>query len=280
MWVYGSGFPKSHNLKGEWYGFGTALKPAWEPIIMARKPLDGTVAENVQKWGTGAMDIDGARVEGVPPSVPQPKFNSPTGEIYGFKTGEGRNGQMSKSSGRWPANLIHDGSDEVMELFPQTKAGVAVRHRSGGNTFGGDNPKPPMDDMAYGDSGSAARFFYCAKASRKEREAGCEGMEEKKSGTYGEFEGDGRGRQSEHRPSRNPHPTVKPLALMEYLVRLVSRPGQIILDPFMGSGTTGMACKKLGREFIGIEKETDYIEIAENRIAKSNVDKPLFNVLY
>ena len=293
MWVYGSGFPKSldvskaidkaagvqrkvvgikdgayllksnafadkaingHNPNVEvtapatdaarqWEGWGTALKPAYEPIILARKPLDGTVAANVQKWGCGAINVDGCRVEGVPPSVPQPSFNSPTGAVYGFKCGEGRSGVMSQASkGRWPANLLHDGSEEVLELFPESAGGAAqIKRRSGMGYHGGARGDVHEERINYPKgSGSAARFFYCAKASRAERTCGGAIV--------------------------NGHPTIKPLALMRYLCRLITPPNGVILDPFMGSGTTGMAAKQGGFEFIGIEKEAEYIAIAEARI--------------
>jgi site-specific DNA-methyltransferase (adenine-specific) len=138
--------------------------------------------------------------------------------------------------GRWPANLIHDGSEEVVGMFPVVKAGVAVRHRSGGKTFGGENVKPPMDDLGYGDSGSAARFFYCAKASRNDRGEACS------------------------------HPTVKPTNLMRYLCRLVTPPSGTVLDPFMGSGSTGKAALLQGFGFIGIELSAEYVEMARRRI--------------
>jgi hypothetical protein len=186
----------------QWAGWGTALKPALEPITVARKPLIGTVAENVLAHGTGALNVDGCRVEGAPPSVPQPVFNSPTGRTYGMKTGEGRNGEMSQAAGRWPANLIHDGSDEVVGLL-----------------------------------NDAARFFYCAKASKRDRDEG------------------------------NNHPTVKPTDLMRYLCRLVTPPGGTVLDPFMGSGSTGKAAMLEGFDFIGIERDPEYVKIAEARIS-------------
>lgn len=239
-WVYGSGFPKSHNLKDDWQGWGTALKPALEPITVARKPLVGTVAENVLTHGTGALNIDGCRVEGVPPSVPQPVFNSPTGRTYGMKTGEGRNGEMSQATGRWPANLIHDGSEEVVGL-----------------------------------TGSAARFFYCAKTSKADRDEGLDGFEEK------ELKGMNASPRKEHgevrnsNMHRNHHPTVKPTALMQYLCRLVTPPGGVVLDPFMGSGSTGVAAMLEGFQFIGIEREAEYVAIARERIESR---KDLFSV--
>ena len=213
-WVYGSGFPKSHN--GEWGG--TALKPALEPITMARKPLIGTVAANVREHGTGGLNIDGCRVHGGP---------SEGGAVSG-----------STSDGRWPANLIHDGSDEVVALFPQSKGqqgDVRGTEPSSKTTdvygdFAGRTPSPKR-----GDTGSAARFFYCPKASKSDR-------------------GD------------NKHPTVKPTDLMRYLCRLVTPAGGVVLDPFMGSGSTGKAAGEEGLAFIGIEREPVYFEIAERRI--------------
>lgn len=236
-WVYGSGFPKSHNLKDEWQGWGTALKPALEPITVARKPLTGTVAENVLAWGTGGMNIDGCRVatdDNLNGGGYSQNYKSSTFLAHGGRR------EYAQPTGRWPANLIHDGSNEVTACFPDTKGGIAVRRNSGGNTFGGENQKPPMNDLGYGDSGSAARFFYCAKASKKDRDNG------------------------------NNHPTVKPIDLMRYLCRLVTPPNGIVLDPFMGSGSTGKAAKLEGFNFIGIEKESDYIKIAESRIAAVN----------
>jgi site-specific DNA-methyltransferase (adenine-specific) len=233
MWVYGSGFPKSHNLKGDVEGWGTALKPAWEPIILARKPLEGTVAVNAQKWGCGALNIDGSRVAHSEPIKPM-KAQAHGDLVYG-QSGRHWPTTELKPSGRWPANLIHDGSEEVMELFPNSKSTNTprVNNRPLSNAFGKYSP-----DVTYGfsDSGSAARFFYCAKASRKER---------------GED---------------NKHPTVKPLALMRYLCRLVTPPDGVVLDPFMGSGTTGIAAKQEGFDFIGIEQNQEYLEIAKKRI--------------
>jgi site-specific DNA-methyltransferase (adenine-specific) len=224
----------------QWAGWGTALKPALEPITMARRPLDGTVAANVLEHGTGALNVDGCRVEGMPPSVPQPSFNSPTGRIYGMKAGEGRNGEMSQATGRWPANLIHDGSDEVVGLFPETTSGggenAGANMRKG--LRGNDAPHRTLNTVAPS-SGSAARFFYTAKASRDDRDDG------------------------------NTHPTVKPTDLMRYLCRLVTPPGGIVLDPFMGSGSTGKAALLEGFDFIGIEREAQYHAIAQQRIGRA-----------
>jgi len=483
MWVYGSGFPKSHDVSKaidkaagakrevvgtyrisgltpdrknfgandrsggqgmgfrpgdipiaapatdaarQWEGWGTALKPAWEPIIMARKPLEGTVAANVQKWGMGAINVDGCRV-GAESHIVHGK------EAGKFQpTGGTTIKDYHSVSGRWPANLIHDGSEEVLELFPETKNGSGhptVKKRQRNKGWCNSSPGEGVDAIDnFGDSGSAARFFYCAhpdrinllfsrakhimdswknelantvdeslslsnqvaasvlsgavivasqgakqlsdvrglstsvtpselrrisetlitailcsekkpspdqspdapfpngclvnyaeipgqtdtieimisrwksdgsavsatfkitpansdhggkdfasrfiycaKASRAEREAGCEGMalRDGPSDNYGtkavNLTRNDLG-PNEVKKAANVHPCVKPLALMRYLVRLVTPPNGTILDPFMGSGTTGMAAKIEGFGFIGIEKEQEYIEIAERRI--------------
>lgn len=243
MWLYGSGFPKSHNVglsidkkngsknRGraiptassyqasdkeqknkltankvdayvaetdagkEWQGWGTALKPAYEPIVMARKPLEGTVADNVLKYGTGAINIDACRIEG-----------EPIQKNIGFKDEQQADGWGTKKCiteitqiGRFPANVILD--EEAGEVL-----------------------------------GEPSRFFYCSKTNKKERGAG------------------------------NSHPTVKPIALMEYLIKLVSKEGQTILDPFAGSGSTGIACKNLKRKYILIERDSEYAKIIEARM--------------
>jgi len=264
MWVYGSGFPKSHNLKGEHEGWGTALKPAWEPIILARKPLDGTVAENVQKWGTGAINVDGCRIDAPAWVRDNTKGKAEMYDGWGMKPNV-----KTGSKGRWPANLIHDGSEEVLELFPETKSGKPCGIRKANHHWGSVEQGTALTGI--GDSGSAARFFYCAKASRAEREMGLEGMEEGDRvflGSSGrtQINGEWVETHSIPRKTRNHHPTVKPLALMRYLCRLVTPPGGTVLDPFMGSGTTGMAAKQEGFAFIGIEKEKEYVTIAEARI--------------
>jgi site-specific DNA-methyltransferase (adenine-specific) len=288
MWVYGSGFPKSHDVSKaidkaagaererirsvrsavvgatyagdewsrqfkdsvlssepttdaarQWSGWGTALKPAWEPIIVARKPLVGTVAENVLTHGTGGINVDGCRV-GASKEVPASVSRKATANCYagGWReAGETPGiGGHDPNLGRWPANLIHDGSEEVVGLFPAANA------RNGGNTgtdSGGvySGTWGNAETQQYRDSGSAARFFYCAKASKADR-----GVD-------------------------NKHPTVKPTALMRYLCRLVTPPGGVVLDPFTGSGSTGKAAILEGFRFIGIEREAEYVEIARARIA-------------
>jgi hypothetical protein len=251
----------------QWAGWGTALKPALEPITVARKPLIGTVAENVLAHGTGALNVDGCRVEGRERTdYGLTNSTRSAGNTYGKPSASA---DFDANRGRWPANLIHDGSEEVVGLFPDTKGGTAVRRNSGGHTFGGIFPKPPMDDLGYGDSGSAARFFYCAKASKADRDEGCEGMEAKARGQeYGLNAGGCTAQQTPHKhePQRNHHPTVKPTDLMRYLCRLVTPPGGTVLDPFMGSGSTGKAAMLEGFEFIGIERDPEYVKIAEARI--------------
>lgn len=288
MWVYGSGFPKSLNVsqamdkaargcpqgstKGDplrrgkggltdrnalslgggngrsitgltdkydqyvpvtesaklWQGWGTALKPAWEPIIVARKPVEGTVADNVSRHGTGALNIDGCRV--------------PTHDLCCDLDNDCTCETSSRS--RWPANVIHDGSDEVLELFPHTTSGsrkAASYVVAGGQGRYGKFRAGRMPEVN-GDFGSAARFFYCAKASKADRNDGC-----------AEAQG-------------NHHPTVKPTALMRYLCRLVTPPNGIILDPFMGSGSTGKAALLEGFQFVGCEINAEYVRIADARL--------------
>ena len=261
----------------QWEGWGTALKPAWEPIILARKPLAGTVEENVQKWGTGAINVEGCRVGfSGPEDEAESKVKNQHGDFGSgpVKRSIFRDHDAPRSNynapGRWPANLIHDGSEEVLELFPETKNGGKQGKSYHQTQMGIYTPGAEQISGLFGDSGSAARFFYCAKASRAEREMGCEGMEEKRTGMMQDdnYEWPGTPEHSAHRtpPAKNHHPTVKPLALMRYLCRLITPPNGLILDPFMGSGTTGMAAKAEGFRFIGMEKEKEYCEIAEKRI--------------
>jgi site-specific DNA-methyltransferase (adenine-specific) len=240
MWLYGSGFPKSHNLGDGW---GTALKPAHEPIVMARKFIEGTNKNNREKYGTGGINIDGCRVglsEGDDPRLGGKgtwKTDKMAKDVYvggyaGVDTG-------SSELGRFPANVMHDGSDVVKDIFPNSKLGSSKPHIVKSNIEkyeGWGNISNKNEMVGYGDEGSAARFFYCPKVSKSER---------------GED---------------NTHPTVKPQELMKYLCRLVTPKGGTVLDPFMGSGSTGIAAKDEGFEFIGIEREKEYFEIAEKRI--------------
>ena len=362
MWVYGSGFPKNHNISiaidkklagmkhrgkrtnfgttmitsetqhltssgdiidrdksmpkhepmceesKKWEGWGTNLKPSHEPIVLARKPIsEKTIAENVLKWGTGSINIDGCRVglpegdaleKGITGRDEHKLDTADTETKWGFKSVDREAGL-----GRFPANFLHDGSKEVVELFPEKAGNLfnAKRQKANdggsGNTIKGTKGEVGMDNgyidepgsaarffkevpqergtggiwskgngipcgPTYDDDGSAARFFYCPKANKKDRNEGMPmevpvfstplaGAEEKLQGNTGGL--------------MNTHPTVKPTALMAYLCRLVTQPGGVVLDPFMGSGSTGKACKLEGFDFIGIEREEEYYKIAEKR---------------
>lgn len=229
-------------------GFGTALKPALEPITVARKPLSGTVAETVLAHGTGALNIDGCRV-GTAPRTTHARGNvrGKPGEIYGGGKGL-PSAEYEGAAARWPANLIHDGSEEVTGLL-----------------------------------GEAARFFYCPKASKKDREEGLDGFD-RKATAASEFrpnhaekaaEGEDGNPYGRWQPRANNHPTVKPTDLMRYLCRLVTPPGGTVLDPFMGSGSTGKAAMLEGFRFIGCERDPDYLAIARARIARAAGVDPL-----
>jgi site-specific DNA-methyltransferase (adenine-specific) len=225
----------------QWQGWGTALKPALEPITVARKPLIGTVAENVLQHGTGAINVDGGRV-GTEGGGTHCNNRDANGKCLGHdNAGRSTSGETfhaeDSSGGRWPANFIHDGSEEATDLL-----------------------------------GASARFFYCAKASKADRDEGCDKLQERSAGEcVDRVEGSagmespraGAGRTS---GSRNHHPTVKPTDLMRYLCRLVTPPSGIVLDPFMGSGSTGKAAMLEGFAFVGIERESEYIDIAKARI--------------
>jgi DNA modification methylase len=251
----------------QWQGWGTALKPALEPITVARKPLVGTVAENVLMHGTGAINVDGCRVE-----TDDDRSRPPGGgSTENWRLTNRTEASDSHPAGRWPANLIHDGSEEVVGLFPVTGASKAAAR-------GGTNPNP-MDwgngradgNVVKGhddNGGSAARFFYCAKASKRDRDEGCDDAALVRGGVE-QFDSrwkDGTG--DDRKPlCRNHHPTVKPTDLMRYLCRLVTPPGGIVLDPFMGSGSTGKAAVMEGFRFVGIELNPEYADMARARIA-------------
>ena len=257
-----------------WHGWGTALKPAMELICVAMKPIDGTYVNNALTWGVAGLWIDGGRVE-TDEETRRTKGGWQDKGYVGGKAGSHNDFDARPPQGRFPANVIHDGSDEVVGLFPQTTVGARhagqLRHTKDGDINFTGNTFTINDYPA--NEGSAARFFYCAKASRKERNAGLEGMEErewhgqmpKNDPNYVRSDGAVR---TQNLPRQNHHPTVKPIELMRYLVRLTKTPtGGVVLDPFMGSGSTGCACALEWRDFIGIEKEPDYYEIAEKRIA-------------
>lgn len=247
----GEGTPMDHNVYApatdaakQWQGWGTALKPALEPITVARKPVDGTVAANVQQHGTGAINVDRCRV-GTEVTTTIRSGNSGAHGRYGV---DDRVFTRENPPGRWPANLIHDGSDEVLSNFPKTgqSTGGTVRTQVGVLKHGGENDRPQHAETGgqtvrpgYEDQGTAARFFYCAKASQSER---------------GET---------------NNHPTVKPIELMRYLCRLITPPDGIVFDPYTGSGSTALAAYAEGFRFVGIEKDQAYCDIAVRRIVES-----------
>ncbi len=271
-WVYGSGFPKSHNLDGDWQGWGTALKPALEPITVARKPLTGTVAANVLAHGTGALNIDACRVDagdGRPLRVLDAKHtvnNTYAGRMDGGSLAGGSKAAGDTTLGRWPANLIHDGSADVLAIFPDApgqQGASSHKQRTRANCYGalshgGKNYTPRSD------SGSAGRFFYCAKASRADRNEGLPTGEDPAVASGATM----RKCEQADWPKRNGnhHPTVKPTDLMAYLLRLVTPPGGTTLDPFMGSGSTGKAAMREGVQFIGCELDPEYLAIAKARI--------------
>lgn len=242
----------------QWQGWGTALKPASEHWILVRKPIaEKNVAANVLKHGTGGINIDASRIASEQPNpsiarrMSKPRVavsacgweNKGSDEAYAAP-------HPGERLGRFPANLVlshspHCTDDQcdiecaIAMLDEQSgtlKAGVAVRSKSGGKNFGSEAEKPPLLDMGYGGSGGASRFFYCAKISTSERGEG------------------------------NSHPTVKAKKLMSYLIRMVTPPGGTVLDPFMGSGSTGIAAREGGFQFIGIEREPEYFEIAKKRL--------------
>ena len=259
-WVYGSGFPKSHNLSGEWDGWGTALKPALEPITLARKPLTGTVAQNVLAHGVGAINIDGCRV-GIGGGTT--KGSKPSGSGKGIY-GAGLHGACEitqLNAGRWPANLIHDGSDEVLAGFPSSVSsdGIPINTSARPATVAKGAEKA-RSSMRRVDAGSNARFFYCAKTSKADRNEGCDNLPDKEWAADGAAIPERSNRP--FNPSKNNHSTVKPTELMRYLCRLVTPPGGTILDPWMGSGSTGKAAKLEGFDFIGMEQDKGYFKIA------------------
>jgi len=273
----------------QWAGWGTALKPAHEPIVLARKPLIGTVAANVLEFGTGGLNIDGSRVGS------EVMTNTPT-SVTADRVAMGQywrtDAEPTVATGRFPANIIHDGSDEVLAGFPTTGGGSARVGKPGGTTFGGSAMGSEVVGVWFGDSGSAARFFYCAKASKRDRNEGLDGFEGQSIGAKGNglaricatcsastIQGCECPDRTYVNPTRqNHHPTVKPTDLMRYLVKLITPPGGIVLDPFTGSGSTGKGAVMEGFNFIGIELDPDYVAIATARIQHQldNIEVTLF----
>lgn len=267
----------------QWQGWGTALKPAWEPIVLARKPLVGTVAENVLQHGTGALNIDGCRVR----YAGTEDAAAAAAEIRGRQVSRNTEGWGMRAQtldradylagaaglGRWPANIVHDGSEEVLAAFPEATVAVAPvtsRNADGDatrNAYGKYRGGRATSDQRDG-GGSAARFFYCAKADRADRNAGLYDLDERAGGALNMRS------DSHSERNANHHPTVKPTDLMRWLCRLITPPGGTVLDPFMGSGSTLKAAELEGFSAIGIELNAEYIEIARRRIAS---DAPLFS---
>jgi site-specific DNA-methyltransferase (adenine-specific) len=316
-WVYGSGFPKSHDvskaidktagaereivgtkrasIQGKpfeesyceeskhipitapatpaaktWQGWGTALKPALEPITVARKPFTGTVAANVLEHGTGAINVDGCRVGRDTDDVSGwSQSGSKASENWAMSGGNYARDAKPDAAGRFPANLIHDGSDEVVGLFPESSGGAHPNKRN-------DTPNRAMAGRNYAreipariemaDFGSAARFFYCAKASKRDRDEGCEGIPQTLSINGNKWTDHDYRENGKPTPRTNYHPTVKPTDLMRYLCRLVTPANGTVLDPFMGSGSTGKAAILEGFQFIGIDMTPEYVDIARARI--------------
>lgn len=265
MWIFGSGFPKSHNHFGI-EGYGTALKPAYEPIIMAMKPLDGTFAQNAEKWGQAGINVDACRIGTMVETWPSTRSGGiwTQGEIVGAK---------NHNKGRWPANIMFD--DEAAKMLDE-QSGISrcqstkqadKRYRAsdycGEGYYGTRSP-----DNSYSDSGGASRFFYCPKTSSRERNEGLKGFPVVQC-SDGRSSGLSNGiPEKSLAPQKNHHPTVKPLKLMEYLIKLVMPPENgLLLDPFAGSGSTILAAKRLGFDAIGIEKQPEYCEIARARLS-------------
>ena len=366
QWVYGSGFPKSHNIskainkmsgveydeipasgvgfmkpdsedwnvtknqliqKGEsteqakqWEGWGSAIKPANEPIVLARKPLEKgfSIAENVLKWGTGAINIDGCRVGNEKRTTPI--FSDDTkndGTTFNLNSNI-QHHREETTQGRFPSNFImshhpdckceyfkYNGEEEIVEDWScvddcpikildeqsgELKSGKMTANHSRttngspNGIYGKFDVNHPLAET-YGDKGGASRFFYVAKASQWERHYGLDNFEEKNSASS-EFRpnhlekslnGESGNPYGRWKPLKNIHPTVKPIKLMQYLIRLVTPPNGIVLDPFAGSGTTGIACKIDGFEFVGLELSEEYTEIANSRIQSFNEELLLFD---
>lgn len=267
----------------QWQGWGTALKPAYEPICVARKPLaEKTVAANVQVWGTGAINIDGCRVGAETRTNASKSSAARNGFVGGFVGGTV---SETRDHGRWPANIILDGSEEVLAGLPETTSGAKKPHinksiaKNTVASFLKGLDGCLRDYTAPASKGSAARFFYTAKASKSDRNAGLDSVvkvaagvgDDRPSGSFNERIGKGT-----VEPAANHHPTVKPTDLMAYLCRLVTPPGGMVMDIFMGSGSTGKAAAIQGFSFVGIERETEYFEIAQARIRHAQVQGKLF----
>ena len=259
--------PATEEAK-KWAGWGTALKPAFEPVVVARKPLIGTVAANVLVWGVGGLNIDGSRIASSDPKQTRPAPTKADGWGMG---GEGKEGWESSAQGRWPANIILD--EYTAGLLDEQSGNIRLTEGAVG--VGKFNFKPGVNTsgnkMIQGKVtlGGASRFFYVAKASKKDRNEGLDGLPagQPVGGADKWTETDRRrGEGVTRTPSANIHPTVKPTALMEYLIRLVTPAGGVVLDPFTGSGSTGKAALLNGYRFIGCELTEEYLPIIEGRL--------------
>lgn len=272
--------PSTESAK-QWQGFGTALKPASEHWILVRKPIsEKTIAANVLKWGVGGINIDDCRIDGIPDSFPKPGNYPNSTKIYP-RTSDKRESEPNQL-GRFPANVVFSHHEDCYDNECHPDCAVKLIDEQSGNcksggtggggkTFHGSEYRKPEIKMP-ASNGGASRFFYCSKASQKDRNSGCEDMPIKQTTGGGGLNSISHAFGSIKAPAQNFHPTVKNTKLMEYLIKLVTPPGAIVLDPFMGSGSTGVAAKRLGFKFIGIEKEQEYFEIAEKRITSINGD--------
>jgi DNA modification methylase len=255
------------DAASQWDGWGTALKPAFEPIVLARKPLSGTVAQTVLAHGTGALNIDGTRI-GTDGGTAKADTSAMRGSVSAYGDGLNGGGVVALDAGRWPANVLLDEDSAALldQITGEVGGGFGTRGPQRDNLgygFGAGG------EVGYGDSGGASRFFYTAKSSRREREAGLEAFAPVRRS-------DGRERDIENprlrtNERRNHHPTVKPVDLMRWLVRLVTPPNGIVLDPFLGSGSTGMAALDEGMRFIGFDLDPEYVALARQRIAHRHV---------
>ena len=277
--------PATDDAK-QWIGWGTALKPAWEPIVLGRKPFACGVAENVIEHGTGALNINGCRIpsdDGYEEAWDKPMTRSAANHFVGGCTGDRtRTAPMDFSrykpeGGRWPANVILD--EEAAAMVDEQSGDSASPPPRGARC---ESRERRMEGFAmtggaggYADFGGASRFFYIAKASSAERDAGLQAMPMRDTHRYGAGIGEGDD-PSAPAPGRNFHPTVKPVMLMRYLCRLITPPGGVVLDPFLGSGTTGVAAKQEMLDFVGVEREAEYHELATRRIDAAELGEPLF----
>lgn len=272
----------------QWQGWGTALKPAWEPIIMAMKPIDGTFANNALVHGVAGIYVDGCRID-ITDGATMARNNKPGANGWKNSSGGKNSAALNgEPNGRWPANLLLDEEAAVMLDAQSGERSVSGAAQNGRPALAANNGMFALgggNGSLHNDSGGASRFFYVAKASRRDRNEGLEGMPEytrdgqdyrRKINTSKQSDGGARGDVAR----TNTHPTVKPTQLMRYLCRLVTPPNGIVLDLFMGSGSTGKAAMLEGFGFVGIDKKGEYVEIARRRIEQAQMQMPLLEVNY